>query len=929
MNSYEIIAWLGRHVERSAHLCLDSRFVEPGDVFFACPGKTVDGREYIDDAIDRGAVAVVSEHGTADRQAELGVPYVQVRHLSRILGEVAHHWYREPSHALSVVAVTGTNGKTTCVNWIAHVLNAEGLPCGTIGTLGVIRPDGQRVQNALTTPDILTMHRTLAMLRDAGALVVALEASSIGIDQGRLDHVRIEVAAFTNLSHDHLDYHGNTEAYKETKFRLFDWPHLGAAVVNIDDAAGREFCARMTAVTPITYSIDSDRQADIQASNIDASGYGLVFTLRTPRGQSQLLTRLVGIHNISNLLLVAGVLRQLGWGMARTVRELGALMPVEGRMQMVDAIHCGPSRALPMAVVDYSHTPAALERALEALTQTASARGGQLHCVIGCGGGRDHEKRPMMGQVAERLAQRVILTSDNPRHEDPQDIIDQIRAGMKRQPEIELSRSRAILSALWQADEKDIVLIGGKGHEVRQEFADRAIAFDDRQWARLALTWRRGATLSTDTRSLTDGNLFLALAGANFDGHDYLEEARQAGACAAIVSQPDETADIEQIVVADTQQALTDLATMWRRQFRLPVIAITGSNGKTTTKEMVASILRHWQGDDFVLATAGNFNNHIGVPLTLLRLAARHQVAVIEMGMNRPGEIACLADIGQPTIALVNNAQREHLEFMHTVEAVAEENGSVLTALPVDGVAVIPADDAFAAYWTDLSGDRKVLRFGFESDCDVTADHILAQPDSTEFHLHTPAGSGPVVLRARGLHNLRNALAAVACAIAANVPFTAIVRGLEAFDPVAGRTHTCQLGDGLLLIDDTYNANPDSVRAAIDVLSDLQGRRVLVLGDMGEIGAQADQLHAEMGHYAAEQGIDAVLTLGEASRHAAEAFGHPDMSFTELDDLQQALVAQLPANVLVKGSRSARMERVVQALERHLAEQGGGDDHAA
>lgn len=535
----------------------------------------------------------------------------------------------------------------------------------------------------------------------------------------------------------------------------------------------------------------------------------------------------------------------------------------------------------------------------------------------------------MMGRIAEQLAQHVTLTTDNPRHEDPQSIIDQICQGMQHTPEIELVRSRAILSALWRADEKDVVLIAGKGHEVSQEFADQTIAFDDRQWARLALTWRRGASLSTDTRSMAAGSLFLALSGRHFDGHDYLEDARQAGACAAIVSKKNDSVDIDQIVVANTQDALTDLATVWRRQFTVPTIGITGSNGKTTTKEMVASILRQWQGDDFVLATQGNFNNHLGVPLTLLRLAARHQVAVVEMGMNHPGEIAALSEVVRPTVALVNNAQREHLEFMHTVEAVARENGAVLAALPADGVAVFPSDDTFADYWETVAGDRKVLRFGFDAHGDITADQILAQPDSTEFHLHTPMGSGPVVLRAQGQHNLRNALAAAACATAVNVPFAAIVRGLEAFDPVAGRTHTRQLGDGLLLIDDTYNANPDSVRAAIDVLADLQGRRVLVLGDMGETGAQELLLHAEMGEYARERSIDVLLTLGEASQHAAQAFGESGMSFTVLDELQQALIKQLPANVLVKGSRSARMERVVQALEHHLAAQGTGDDHAA
>ncbi len=945
MNAYEIIGWLGRHIDRMADLCMDSRQIQPGDVFFACPGASVDGRDFIDDAVARGAVAIIAEEGGTDRQADVDVPYAQVRRLTHILGEVAHHWYREPSRAVSVVAVTGTNGKTTCVNWIASALNAQGLPCGTIGTLGVMCPDGQRLAGALTTPDILTMHRSLATLRDAGALVVALEASSIGIDQGRLDHVHIEIAALTNVSHDHLDYHGTFDAYKAAKRRLFGWPQLGAVVINIDDEVGRDFCAQLDEVVPITYSIDPSRHADIQASEIEASGYGLVFNLRTPRGQSQLLTRMVGIHNVSNLLLVAGVLRQLGWGMSRTVRELGALAPVQGRMEVVEPLPCGQHQPVPMVVVDYSHTPDALERALEALDHTARARDGRLICVVGCGGGRDADKRPMMGRVAQTHANRVVLTSDNPRNEDPTAIIEQMRAGMAstadlenafasgarvaEQIEVEPSRSDAILGAIWSADDKDVILLAGKGHETTQEFADRVIVFDDRQWAQLALTWRRGLTLSTDTRSVASGELFWALSGERFDGHDYLETARQAGACAAVVSKPDPDVGLAQIVVHDTRAALTTCASVWRRQFGLPVIGVTGSNGKTTTKEMIAHIVRAWQGEAHVLATRGNLNNDLGVPMTVMGLRAPHQVAVIEMGMNQPGEIAKLAAVAQPTIGLVNNAQREHLEFMLNVDAVAKENGAVLQSLPADGVAVFPADDTYTAWWKDMAAGRTVLTFGFDATAQVYADTIHAQPNSTTFTLHAPEGSDTVTLRVQGQHNLRNALAAATCAVAAGAPLNAIVRGLEAFDPVAGRTQAYELGDGLQLIDDTYNANPDSVRAAIDVLASLQGRRILVLGDMAEVGADAALAHAEMGEYAVQRGIDAVLTLGTDSQHAALAFGAGGTHFEALDDLLETLISLCPANILVKGSRSARMERVVQALEKTIVKHTEGDGGAA
>lgn len=923
MNAYEIIGWLGRHAERTAHLCLDSRHVRQGDVFFACPGRSVDGRDYISQALERGAAAVIAEAGSKCLN-DLPVPCAEVKGLNAVLGQVGHHWYREPSHALSVVAVTGTNGKTTCVNWIAAALNAEGLACGTVGTLGVVRPDGRNLGGELTTPDVLSMHRSLAALRDAGAMVVALEASSIGIEQGRLDHVKIEIAAFTNLTHDHLDYHGTFENYKAAKFRLFSWPRLGGAVINIDDPIGQQLMEATGVSNPISYSMDAAKTADVRAQDVQASGYGLVFNLHTPRGSAQLLTRLVGLHNVSNLLLVAGVLRQLGWGMSRTVRTLAALLPVEGRLQTIEALECGESRPSPMVVVDYAHTPDALERALSALSDTARARGGRLICVFGCGGGRDASKRPVMGKVAAEHADHVILTNDNPRTEKPESIVDQIAAGMPSRPEVELDRARAILSAIWSADDKDVVLLAGKGHETTQEFSDTKLPFDDREWGRLALTWLRGIRMSTDTRSLKQGDLFLALAGDTFDGHDYLAAARAGGACGAVVSQRDTTVSMPQIALGDTRRALTALATAWRNRYRLPVIGVTGSNGKTTTKEMIAAILRAWQGDEGVLATEGNLNNELGVPFTILRLNRTHRAAVIEMGMNQPGEIARLAQVAQPTVGVVNNAQREHQEFMHTVEAVARENGTVLSALPESGVAVFPGDDAYADLWADMAGTRQVLRFGFDPRFEVHADQIHVQPTRTGFQLHAPSGSGAVVLQAQGLHNLRNALAAAACASAVGVPFAAIVQGLEAFDPVSGRMRSHELPGGMQIIDDTYNANPDSVRAAIDVLAHLQGDTILVLGDMAEVGADSHAVHAEVGDYARECGITALLTLGKASAQAAAAFGEGAHAFDDLEKLTHYLFTLLPANVLVKGSRSARMERVLDALDAHLAAQHEG-----
>ncbi|CAM5179921.1 Multifunctional fusion protein OS=Castellaniella defragrans (strain DSM / CCUG 39792 / 65Phen)OX=1437824 GN=murE PE=3 SV=1 [Castellaniella denitrificans] len=354
---------------------------------------------------------------------------------------------------------------------------------------------------------------------------------------------------------------------------------------------------------------------------------------------------------------------------------------------------------------------------------------------------------------------------------------------------------------------------------------------------------------------------------------------------------------------------------------------MTGSNGKTTTKEMIAAILAAWCGEDGRLATRGNFNNDIGLPLTVLRLRPSHRAAVLELGMNHPGEISVLAAIAQPTVALVNNAQREHQEFMSTVEAVARENGAVLQALPADGVAVFPADEDYSGLWRALAGDRRTRCFGFIDTADAHASQIRAGTAQTEFRLHLGAETVPVALHAPGRHNLRNALAAAACAWAAGAPAAAIAAGLAAFAPVGGRMQPRPLADGFQLIDDSYNANPDSVRAAIDVLAGLDGRRILVLGDMAEVGDQGPAMHAEVGAYARQCGVDALLTLGPAARGAAQAFGPQAQAFDAFDELLPHLLAARPGHILVKGSRSMRMERVVQALDTDASARGG--DHAA
>lgn len=428
----------------------------------------------------------------------------------------------------------------------------------------------------------------------------------------------------------------------------------------------------------------------------------------------------------------------------------------------------------------------------------------------------------------------------------------------------------------------------------------------------------------TDTRTLQAGDLFVALQGERFDANDFIADAFAKGAVAAIAHHGRLPADGPGIEVQDSKKALGELAHAWRRQFKLPLVAVAGSNGKTTVTQMVASILRAWQPDAH-LATQGNLNNDIGLPLTLLRLRAQHRVGVIELGMNHPGEIDYLTRIAEPTVALVNNAQREHQEFMATVEAVAQENGTVFAGLPADGAAVFPAGDAFTPLWTRMAAGRKCITFG-----DTGADVFLAGSEWLQGHWQveagTPAGAIAFRLHIAGRHNVRNALAAAACALAAGVPPDAIARGLESFEPVKGRSRALAIALGartLTLVDDTYNANPDSVRAAVDVLAELPGPRLLVLGDMGEVGDQGPAFHAEVGAYARERGIELLYTLGD------QAAAMQGRHFAEVDALNAAVLQALAASasVLVKGSRFMRMERVVEAITAHAQRQAkGGPD---
>ena len=470
------------------HVTSDSRAVVPGSLFLAYPGAVADGRAYIDQARAQGAAAVIAEMGSGRSDV------LHAREIKQLAGHLAAEIFHRPAEQLWMVGVTGTNGKTSCTQWLAQAFALLGKPCGVVGTLGAGMP-GKLQPNANTTPDATLLHAALKQMTQDGASACALEVTSIGLMDGRVNGARFDVALFTNLTRDHLDYHGTLENYAAAKARLFGWPGLQHAVINLDDAVGRELAAALPEEVRMTgFSIDhamkiaSDSASSgiaptLSARDVQITPTGTRFTLVTPEGEIGLDCPVLGDFNVANLLGVAGVLRASGATLAELTCVLPKLMPPPGRMELL------VQPGTPLAVVDYAHTPDALDNALRSLRPVAQARGGKLVVVFGCGGDRDAGKRPLMGRIAANLSDRVLLTNDNPRSESPARIIGQIRAGMSGSAPIqeEPDRARAIERAIRTAQLNDVVLIAGKGHESVQIIGATKLPFSDSTIARLAL----------------------------------------------------------------------------------------------------------------------------------------------------------------------------------------------------------------------------------------------------------------------------------------------------------------------------------------------------------------------------------------------------------------------------------------------------------
>ncbi len=978
----------------------DSRQVQPGSLFVALKGSVTNGHDFVRQAVARGCLCIVVED---DPGSLPGVMVVRVNDSHGALGILSAAYQGFPSRSMTMIALTGTNGKTT-VSWmIEEMLHNSGCRVGVIGTVNyryLDRFDHLVVEKApLTTPDPVLLQQLLRTMVDQGVTHVIMETSSHALAQKRLQGILFDLGVFTNLSRDHLDFHGSMEDYFAAKKRLFTrfLKKKGRAVIVIDRGEqevnwGVRLC---TELSEDTYHLKVltcgfNRNCTVFADGLKKDINGFSCRLGLAGKNLGLTSRLTGRFNVLNFLAAAGIGVALGMEPEQIVDGLHKVNQVPGRLERVQ-LPGAVDGDQPAVFVDYAHTPDALRNVLQTLKTLAL---GRVICVFGCGGDRDRGKRPLMGEVAAELADLSIVTSDNPRSEDPGTIVREVAAGFKSVGIDEISeadlfigkgkgkkrfvcitdRKTAIHTGCSLAGPRDIVLVAGKGHEDYQILAKERIFFDDRICALNGLlSWNTNhllkatggriisgslqcllASVSSDTRKLAGGDIFIALAGENFDGHDYVLTAVKSGAAAVIIHREvkDLPATVLAILVPDTQQALGDLAGYRRRLLHrnLKVAAITGSSGKTTVKEMTAAIFsRHLQADtdtkhtgiDPLLKTMGNLNNLIGLPLSLLPVEAGHRMAILEMGMNRFGEIKRLVEIADPDIGCITNIQAAHLEGLGSIEGVARAKGELFAGMRRDTVAVVNYDDPYVRR-LPRNAD-KVIGFaitpaGRRYKPSVKATRIKHFGEhGMRFTLHLNDWKARITIPAPGVHNVSNCTAAAGIAFAAGITPETIISALTCYRSTDKRMQFMTLPGGVRVLNDSYNANPASMAAALQTVSSFgtsghKCRRIALLGDMLELGHDADRAHTEVGRMVAALGYDQLAVTGSFAGHVVRGAcsgglpkekAHVFSSTLEIADWLYGEMLQGRVTkgdwLLVKGSRGMRMEEVLQELEHRFA----------
>ncbi len=936
-------------------LTADSREVAPGYLFAALPGTQVDGAKFIEDAIAAGAAAIL---GPKTLPPGIGgnVPVLREDNPRKALALMAARFAGHQPE--TVVAVTGTNGKTSVASFVRQIWESMRLKAASMGTTGIIGPQG--VQSLVhTTPEPVTLHEALNDLDRQRVTHLALEASSHGLQQNRLDGVSIVAGAFTNLTRDHLDYHANFDDYFAAKMRLFDdlLAPGAAAVINADISEAQHIIVRCREKGLRVFTT-GQAGSDIKLISQEREGFGQKLAIYHDGETYDVHLPLVGAFQASNALVAAGLVIATGGAPDQAFAALGGLKGASGRFEMVAKSNCGAP-----IFVDYAHTPDALENALESLRPYADKR---LVVVFGCGGDRDPGKRPQMGAIAAKGADVCYVTDDNPRKEDPAAIRAEIMAACPSGIEVD-GRAEAIERAIGSLEAGDVLLVAGKGHETGQIIGDRTIPFSDHDAVRAAtspepvparslwivdeLVEATGGELmgsvseafngvSIDSRTVAQGDVFVAIKGERTDGHDYVASALQAGAGIAVVSYVTQEmcSAGPLLVVNDTLQALGDLGRAARQRSSAKIIAVTGSVGKTTTKEALRLAL---SASGATHASPASYNNHWGVPLSLARMPLNTVYGVFEIGMNHAGEITPLTQMAQPHVAIITQIAESHLGHFGSLDDIAAAKAEVFAGVEEGGAAVIVRDSPYyerLAMAARADGIHKVVSFGRHDSADVRLSDLVLHSTCSCVTAKIFEEDVCFKVGAAGEHVVINCLAVLAAVKLVGGDLAKAAIALAGLSAPKGRGVRSKLKTpfgNFILVDESYNANPASMRAALALLQQLKpqksGRRIAVLGDMLELGQCADEFHAELAGVIEQSRVATVFACGKHMARLWEALpealrGHyADTS----EGLRGPLLAAIDAGdvVMIKGSLGSRMGVLVDAIHNNFRPAADRPEH--
>jgi murE/murF fusion protein len=919
----------------------DTRRCSKDFIFVCIKGGNFDGHSAAALMLsDAEAACVVTEKNLGLKNQ------IIVKNTRDFYGDLCAAWFGNPQLKMRFAGITGTNGKTTIASLVSQILIMNRYKVGLIGTTGIFIDDRQIEEGKKTSPLVYDFYEALSRFANESVDIVVMEVSSFALAQNRLGPISFDVSVFTNLTQDHLDYHGSMENYFESKKLLFT-KYSHTSIINTDDVYGERLYAMISGEK---YSYGSRDNASLLISSMELMSDESKFRFGTGKDLVTVKTGLIGEFNIYNTVAAIGICTVLGLTISAITHSLERCTGPKGRCEII------PSNRGFTVICDYAHTPDALENVLKSINKTLK-KPGRLICVFGCGGDRDKGKRPLMGKAAEKYADILVVTSDNPRNENPDIIIDEICTGIGYDTAVFriTDRKTAIRFALTEAKPLDIVVLAGKGHETYQIFADgmtvpfderkivadilsdfKAPPFDESKKAKMKLgdlvvktdgnpknfTTHNisfsPAEIYTDTRNGTKGGVYLALRGANFDGNDFVDDAAKAGSVFAIAERA--SLKLPCVIVKNTRRALMEIAAEHRSAFDITVIGITGSVGKTTTKEMTSLAL---MSQFSVFKTPGNHNNEIGVPLALLKLNSTATAAVVEMGMSHKGEISRISRAAAPNICVITNIGYSHIENFEAIDDILEAKLEILNGAERKAPLVINADDELLMTVRErVNAKRQIFTFGIENEnADYRAVNITNFPDRTQFQIKKGSEYiSDVVIYTKGQHNVADAVCAIAVADICGVNPAVAGEFLSAYQPQGLRQHIEKRG-GHIIIADCYNASPASMESALQMLSLTEvptgGRRVAVLGDMLELGEHSEELHKAVGEAVVRYGIDLLVCYGDKAKFIAkraDELGMHSGYSTDKKVIKNFLKYKLKPGdaVLFKASRGMQMEQIIE-----------------